>query len=72
MAGEPMRAVPLPPMTYEITPAWVLDHGERSTELDREHPEACLCGRYDFYLDCPEYLADAGIGGVTLYPGPNA
>jgi hypothetical protein len=61
------RDVPLLPMTCEISPTWVLHHGERSTELDPVNPEACLCGRYDLYLACPDYLADDGISGVTIY-----
>lgn len=61
---------PLPPLTFEISPTWVLHHGERGTEMDADHPEACLCGRFAFYMACPEYLADDGISGVTLIPGP--
>lgn len=59
------RAGFLEPMTYEIGPDWVLTHGERSSELDAEHPYACLCGAPEYWA-CEGWINDDGISGATI------
>ena len=50
--GE-VAEVRLLPMVDDIG-VTVVEHGERG-DLDPVHPEACLCGRYDYYLLCPQW-----------------
>jgi hypothetical protein len=33
----------------------LVEHGERGIENDPEHPDACLCGQYANYMDCPDF-----------------
>jgi hypothetical protein len=54
----------LRPIVYMIGSA-ALEHGERGTELDADHPNACLCGFEDYML-CPRF--DEGIGSWTIHP----
>jgi hypothetical protein len=32
----------------------LVEHGERGTDIDPAHPDACLCGRHADYLACPD------------------
>lgn len=51
----------LPPMVDDIGVA-VIEHGERGSDLDPEHPEACLCGKVE-----PYYFCDGpGLESLTL------
>lgn len=54
------RVPPLRPMVDDIGIA-IIEHGERD-HLDPEHPEACLCGRYEPYYWCP----GEGVESLTL------
>jgi hypothetical protein len=54
--------VKLAPMVDDIGIA-VIEHGERGTELDPEHPEACLCG-VENYVMCDE----PGVESLMIYP----
>ncbi|HEX8781678.1 MAG TPA: hypothetical protein VF728_10995 [Nocardioides sp.] len=56
----PLRTAPLPAMVDDIGVA-IIEHGERG-DLDRVHPEACLCGGYEPYYLCP----GEGIESLTL------
>ncbi len=56
------RVPPLPALVDDIGIA-VIEHGERDY-LDPEHPEACLCGRYEPYTWCP----GPGVETLTLAP----
>jgi len=42
----------------------LVEHGERGRDIDPEHPEACLCGRYSLYYLCP----GPGIESLVIYP----
>lgn len=53
----------LPPMLDDIGVA-VIRHGERGRGLDPINPDACLCGRYLDYMQCPE----DDMAHLTLYP----
>lgn len=56
----------LPPLTFDMG-VGVLHHGERD-DLDPEHPQACLCGRYLNYMECPDAFE---LGDMTVHPTPD-